>query len=89
MTKITKSFTIQNPQGLHARPAALFVQTASKYNSHVTVYKDGEQVNGKSIIGILTLGAQHNSEITLEVDGDDAEQVMNELSELLNRDDLK
>jgi len=85
MPKITKNLIIKNPQGLHARPAAMIVQIASKYNSDITVQKDDEKVNGRSIMGILTLGAQQNCKITIEADGEDAEQVMEELENLLNQ----
>ena len=78
---------INNPQGLHARPAALFVQVTSKYNSQVTISKDGQSVNGKSIMGILTLGAQKNSIVTLEAEGDDAEKVIEELERLLTSEE--
>lgn len=74
-----------NPQGLHARPAALFVQITSKYNSKISVKKDGEKVNGKSIMGILMLAAQCKSKITIEADGDDAQQAIDELSAFLNK----
>ena len=83
MPLFQKEVTIKNPQGLHARPAALFVQIASKYNSTVTIQKGREKVNGKSIMGILTLGAQQNSKIILEIDGEDAEQALIELESLL------
>ena len=83
MPQLKKEIIIQNSQGLHARPAALFVQIVSKYNSNVTIAKGGEEVNGKSIMGILTLGAQQNSTVTIKVDGEDAEKVLLELEELL------
>ena len=83
MPLFQKEVTIKNSQGLHARPAALFVQIASKYNSTVTIQKGREKVNGKSIMGILTLGAQQNSKIILEIDGEDAEQALIELESLL------
>ena len=86
MPRIEKEITIKNPQGLHARPAALFVQIVSKYNSEVTVVKDDERVNGKSIMGILTLGAKQNSVIKIEADGDDAGKVIEELEELLSNE---
>ena len=89
MPKIKKEVTIQNFQGLHARPAAMFVQIASKYDSHVTLGKGDERVNGKSIMGILTLGVQHNTKIIIEVDGSDAEQLIKELEELLNKEHLQ
>lgn len=86
MPKLEKEILIKNSQGLHARPAALFVQIVSKYNSDVTVEKDGERINGKSIMGILTLGAQHNSTILLKIDGEDADKVMEELEQLLTNE---
>lgn len=85
MVKVEKEIVVTNPQGLHARPAALFVQIAAKYDANVTVMKDGESVNGKSIMGILMLGAQKNSKLTVSAVGPDAEKVVNELSEFLTR----
>ena len=87
MSQIEKEITIKSSQGLHARPAAVFVQIASKYNAMVNIIKDGEKVNGKSIMGILTLGAQQGSTIILEADGEDAEQVLEELEGLLTKED--
>ena len=75
-----------NKQGLHARPAAMFVQIASKYNSKISVKKDDGVVNGKSIMGILMLGAQHKSLIKLVVDGDDAAQALADLEAFLNKE---
>ena len=83
MPKIEKEITIINAQGLHARPAALFVQIAAKFNSKITVKKDTEKVNGKSIMGILMLAAQCKSKISIEADGDDAEQAIKELESFL------
>ena len=85
MPEIEKEITILNTQGLHARPAALFVQIAVKYDSTVTVAKDTESVNGKSIIGILMLGAQQHSKIKITVNGDDAKEAIEELEEFLTR----
>jgi len=84
MDKIEKDITVKNPQGLHARPAALFVQIASKYDAAISVSKDGETVNGKSIMGILMLGANQNSVIRVSADGRDAEQAVAELETFLN-----
>ena len=89
MPIIKKEIIIKNPQGLHARPAAMFVQIASKYNSNVNVQKGQERVNGKSIMGILTLGAQHKSKIIIEVEGEDAEQVINDLEGLLSSEEIQ
>lgn len=87
MPKLSKEIVIRNPSGLHARPAAMFVQIASKYNSKITVSKDGEKVNGKSIMGILTLGAEHKSVVILEVEGDDAELAIKDLEAILNSEE--
>ncbi|MBI5149242.1 MAG: HPr family phosphocarrier protein [Candidatus Omnitrophica bacterium] len=89
MARIQADITIKNPQGLHARPAAMFVQAASKYNSNVTIQKGDERVNGKSIMGILTLGIEKNSRIVLEADGDDADEVMAELTALLTKESIE
>lgn len=89
MARIEKEIVIKNRQGLHARPAAMFVQIVSKYDSAVTVLKDGEKVNGRSIMGILMLGAQKDSKVVLEADGDDAAAVVGELEQLLTQDDAE
>ena len=89
MRKITREIIVKNPQGIHARPAAMFVQVAAKYTSKVTLQKGDEKVNGKSIMGILTLGAQKDSTLILEVEGPDAEQAIVELEELLLRDHIQ
>ena len=86
MPLITKEITVKNAQGLHARPAAMFVQITSRYNSNVTLQKDNEKVNGKSIMGILTLGVQPGARVVLEIEGEDAQEVCNELEELLTKD---
>jgi len=87
MSKIEKEITIRNCQGLHARPAALFVQIATKYESDVSVQKDGEVVNGKSIMGILMLGAQEGSQVKITAEGKDAEEAVKELEEFLSSDE--
>lgn len=78
-----KHFTIINKLGLHARAAALFVQTASKFEAEVMVSKDGEEVSGKSIMGILMLAAAQGSEIEIITSGRDAEQAMAALGQLV------
>jgi phosphotransferase system HPr (HPr) family protein len=75
---------IKNKQGLHARPAALFVQVANKFDSRITLKRDQEEVNGKSIMGILMLGAEQGTEVLLEADGDDASDALAELERVLN-----
>lgn len=80
--------TIKNKQGLHARPAALFVQIANKFNSEVTVSKGRQKVNGKSIMGIMMLAAASGSKITVIANGEDAEAAVVELERLLLTDDI-
>lgn len=79
-----KKITIKNKSGLHARPAAIFVQITNKYDSTVTIKKGKLEVNGKSIMGILMLAAGKGSQVTLKVDGDDAEKAMAELEMVLS-----
>ena len=80
---LTKTFRITNRQGLHARPAALFVKTASRYQCEVWVTKDGEEVNGKSIMGLMMLAAEFGSEVEVSVSGADAEAAMVEIEQLI------
>ncbi len=74
---------VKNKLGLHARPAALFVQAANQFDSHIMVEKDDDRVNGKSIMGILMLGAEKGSEIIIEADGQDAKIAIKELERLV------
>ena len=87
MALIKKELIVKNKQGLHARPAALFVQIANKFNSRITVRRDAEEVNGKSIMGILMLGAENGSLIIIEADGQDAELAMDELEKVVNSEE--
>ncbi len=87
MPKIEKKIIIKCKQGLHARPAAMFVQIANKFQSSVTVCKAGEEVNGKSIMGMLMLGADHGSEVMMTVDGEDAVQMFAELEAYLAKEE--
>ncbi|MCR3955077.1 MAG: HPr family phosphocarrier protein [Gudongella sp.] len=82
---INKSVTLTNPEGLHARPAALFVKEANKYESNLEIVSESRKVNGKSIIGIMSLGAFHGEEITLSASGPDEEEMINSLAELLEK----
>ena len=79
-----KEIEIQNELGLHARPAAMFVKLANSFSSEIRVEKNGEQVNGKSIMGIMMLAASKGSRIRLVVNGDDAEEAVQALEDLLN-----
>ncbi len=82
--EIKKDIIIENELGLHARPAALFVQTANKFNSEIFVEKSGERVNGKSIMGLMMLAAEKGSQITIAVRGDDAASALGALEKLLS-----
>lgn len=79
------SLTIVNEVGMHARAATLFVQTASRFDADIHVEKDGEKVNGKSIVGILMLVAAKGTTIRLEAAGRDAVECVAALSELVRR----
>ncbi len=87
MPRVEKEIAVLNSQGLHARPAALLVQIACKYDSTITITKDHETVNGKSIMGILMLGAQQHSRIWVVAEGDDAEAMVREIEEFLSRNE--
>ena len=78
-----KKFVIKNKLGLHARPAALFVQTANRFDCDVEVRKGREKVNGKSIMGIMTLAAGTGSAIAVTTSGRDAAQAMEEIEKLI------
>lgn len=80
---IKKVFKIKNKYGLHARPAALLVKTTGKFKSHIQIAKDGLTANGKSIMGIMTLVAESGSEIEITVDGEDKEEAMKAIAELI------
>lgn len=81
---LERKIVIKNKAGLHARPAALFVQIANKYDCQVMVAKGTMEVNGKSIMGILMLEANKGSRVTLRARGRDAARALEELSELLS-----
>ena len=87
MALIKKEIIVKNKQGLHARPAALFVQIANKFDSRITVRRDTEEVNGKSIMGILMLGAEQGSLIIIEADGQDAQVALAELEKVINNEE--
>ena len=83
---IEKAIIIKNKQGLHARPAALFVQVANKFDCEITVSKGSDKVNGKSIMGIMMLEAGKGSRVTIIANGQDAEQAVREMEGLLLSD---
>lgn len=80
--QVRKNCTVINRLGIHARPAALFVKVANKFESSVLVEKDGEQVNGKSIMGLMMLAAGQGSKLTVITQGRDAEVAARELEQL-------
>jgi phosphocarrier protein len=82
---ISRTVVVTNPQGLHARPADLFVKTAKQYQSVIEVIKDGERVDGKSILNILTLAVVAGSQLQIEATGPDADAALNALTELVLR----
>lgn len=85
--RVTKKMLVRNKQGLHARPAALFVQIANKFDCNVTVKKGKEEVNGKSIMGIMMLAAARGSEIMVIAEGEDAHKAIEELENLVSNDE--
>jgi len=82
---ITKEFTILNRLGLHARPSAMFVKASNRFKSEVWVEKDGEQVNGKSIMGLMMLAAGQGSKLLVSCEGPDAEMALAEIEALVLR----
>lgn len=80
-----KEFTILNKLGIHARPAAQFVKTANRFDANTFVEKDGEEVDGKSIMGLMMLAAGHGSVITVTTDGNDADAAMDAIEDLITR----
>ena len=84
---IKKRLEVRNSQGFHARPASIFVKIANKYASDVTVKKGRKKVNGKSIMGLMMLAANQGARITLEIEGSDQDQAMEELEGFLSRTD--
>ncbi len=84
-TKIKKELVVTNKLGIHARPAAMFVKTANRFDCEVFVEKDGETVNGKSIMGLMMLAAGPGSKIRVQAEGTDASQAVHEIEALLKR----
>lgn len=83
--KIEKEITVINRLGLHARPAAMFVRIAGRYRSEIWVEKEGEQINGKSIMGLMMLAAGQGSKLLIRCEGPDADKAMEEIEDLINR----
>ena len=80
---IEKEVVIRHKTGLHARPAAVFVPVANKYDSNITIIKETQEVNGKSIMGLLMLAAEHGTRVTIIAEGKDARAAVEELAGIL------
>lgn len=83
--RVFKELTVLNRLGLHARPAALFVKVCNKHKSEIWVERDGEQVNGKSIMGLMMLAAGQGSKLRVTCEGQDAEKALSEIEDLIQR----
>ncbi|MBM4086532.1 MAG: HPr family phosphocarrier protein [Planctomycetes bacterium] len=81
---LERKVRIVNKLGLHARPSTQFAETAKKFGSAIVVRGNGREVDGKSVIGMLTLGAEEGAELSITADGDDAPQAVSALEELIN-----
>ncbi len=82
----TRTVVVASTHGLHARPAAIFTQAAAKAGVPVTIAKNGRSVNAASILGVISLGVDHGDEVELSVEGEGADQVLDELTGLLTTD---
>jgi phosphocarrier protein HPr len=82
---VTKELMVSNKNGIHARPAAMFVKIASQFKSNIFVEKDGEKVNGKSIMGLMMLAAGPGSKVTVHAEGQDASAAVAELEILMGK----
>jgi phosphocarrier protein HPr len=85
MIKVLKKIEIKNKLGLHARAAALLVQAANRFSAQITISKDGQTADGRSIMGVLTLAATQGSKIQVEAVGDDAEQAVKAIERLVDK----
>jgi phosphocarrier protein HPr len=82
---VTKELVVGNKLGLHARPAAMFVRVANRFSSDILVEKDGEEINGKSIMGLMLLAAGCGSRLKVTATGGDANEMIKALEELIAR----
>jgi phosphocarrier protein len=79
-----KILTIKHESGLHARPAVLFVQTASQFESNIRIFFNGKEANGKSLLSILGLGIKKGAQITLQAEGEDCQSALQKLNDLVD-----
>jgi phosphocarrier protein HPr len=84
--RLARTVVVTNPQGLHARPADLFVKLATRFASRVEIVKDRERVDGKSILAILTLAAAEGTKLSIEAEGPDAAEALEALAALVEHD---
>jgi len=80
---VERTVQILNKNGLHARPAAEIVKLAAKYRSEITISRDGTEVNGKSIMGVMMLAAECGASVVLRAEGEDAEQAIDAIATLI------
>ena len=81
---LVREFVITNQYGIHARPAAMIVETASRFDADVLIEKDGNRVSAKSMLGLMTLEASHGTKLRVIVEGPDAERVLDEFGALID-----
>jgi phosphocarrier protein HPr len=84
-TAAHREFVVINKLGIHARPAALFVKLANRFTCNILVEKDGEQVNGKSIMGLMMLAAGPGSKLKVSCEGEDCHEALDEIAALIQR----
>ncbi len=82
---VSREMVVQNQLGLHARPASMFVKMATRFKSEILVVKEGEEVNGKSIMGLMMLAAGPGTTLTVTAEGSDAVEALSELEKLVHR----
>jgi phosphotransferase system HPr (HPr) family protein len=80
--KVSRTVVVNNPQGIHARPADLIVRLAKQFQANIEFVKDNYRVDGKSILNLMTLAAEQGTQLTIEADGPDAQAALDALAEL-------
>lgn len=80
-----RDVSIKNKHGMHARPAAMFIKTASQFKSEINIEKEGTKVSGRSIMGLLTLELYHGSTVRIHADGPDAKEALDAIEQLIER----
>ena len=83
-----ETITIENKTGIHARPATLLVQAASKFNSDINLEYNGKSVNLKSIMGVMSLGVGQGADVTITADGDDAKEAIEAIADTMKKEGL-